>query len=85
MFRNRNGHFQHSTPANRQLIENTANNPRNFVGSDSHGNQIFDQTQANGSQVWARVRGGVIREAGVNQSPRPFNPTTGLNQPRWRP
>jgi len=84
MFADRSGHFRHNTEVNRALITNTANNRNNFMGTDIHGNQIFAQTQANGTQVWARVRDGVITEAGINQTPRSFDSETGLNQPRNR-
>jgi len=82
MFRNADGHFSSNTATNRNLIEATANNQNNFMGTDSFGNRIFAETQADGRQVWARVRGDIIREAGINQTPRTFNPQTGLNAPQ---
>ena len=84
MFRDSSGHFRHNTDINRALITNTANNRNNFMGTDSFGNQVFGQIQADGTQVWAKVRDGVITQAGINQTPVSFDPVTGLNQPRRR-
>ena len=65
MFRNAPGHIA-DTPANRQLLLNTANNARNFVDIDRFGSRVYTQMLANGNQVWVYVRNGVIQDGGVN-------------------
>jgi len=82
MFRNARGHFPTNTAGNRALITRTANAPENYLGTDARGSQWFAQTRPDGSQVWAKVRNGIITEAGLNQAPKPFHPETGLNPPQ---
>jgi filamentous hemagglutinin len=66
------------TPANRALIENTANNKANYLGTDKYGTDWYAKTQADGTQVWVECRNGTITNGGLNASPKPFNPETGL-------
>ena len=84
MFADRSGHFTHNTAVNRSLITSTANNPNKFMGEDSFGVQWFAHTQADGTQVWAKVKNNIITEAGINQVPHNFDQITGLNAPRRR-
>jgi len=81
IFGNRPGHMP-DTPVNRNLIQSVASNPRNFLGTDAHGTQWFAKTLPNGNQVWVRVHNNTISNAGLNTTPRPFNPTRGLNAPQ---
>ena len=69
------------TPKNRALLEGVANNPINRLGSDKYGSIWYAKTQADGSQVWVKVRGDFIVDGGVNDSPLPYNPETGLCSP----
>lgn len=78
MFADRPGHLL-DTPENRALLESVANNPNNFLGTDSMNTQWYAQIQSDGSQIWARVWNGSIFNGGINEIPREFNPITGLN------
>ena len=78
MFADRPGHLP-DTPENRALLESVANNPNNYLGTDSMNTQWYAQIQADGSQVWARVWNGSIFNGGINEIPREWNPVTGLN------
>jgi len=80
MFRLSRGHFANDTPANRAAIERTAGNTRNFMGTDIHGNFWYVEMQPNGTQIWAKVRNGIIVEAGINATPQGFSPTSGMHQ-----
>lgn len=77
MFRNDRGHLP-DTPANRELIESVANNPKNYVGTDSRGYAWYAQTRSDGTQVWAEVRNETIINGGVNDKPKNFDEITGL-------
>jgi RHS repeat-associated protein len=80
IFGNRPGHVI-DTPLNRALIENTANNSGNYLGKDQFGTSWYAQTLKSGAQVWTEVRNGTITNAGINQTPRSWNPATGLKAP----
>ena len=79
MFRNADGHFAQDTPANRAIIEHATSSNKNFLSTDQHGTLWYAENLQNGTQAWAKVRDGIITEGGVNQTPRTFNPTTGLS------
>lgn len=78
MFADRLGHLP-DTPENRALLESVANNPNNYLGTDSMNTQWYAQIQPDGSQIWARVWNGSIFNGGINEIPREWNPITGLN------
>lgn len=78
MFADRPGHLP-DTPENRTLLESVANNPNNYLGTDSMNTQWYAQIQPDGSQIWARVWNGSIFNGGINEIPREWNPVTGLN------
>ena len=67
------------TPANRELLENVANNPQTRLGVDKWGNTWHATTDANGNQIWAQVRGNRIVNGGANNPPKTWNPSTGLS------
>jgi filamentous hemagglutinin len=71
IFRNAPGHLA-DTPANRQLLTDVASNSANRVGVDRFGNVWFSLTRADGTQVWASARNGVIQNGGLNQVPQAF-------------
>jgi hypothetical protein len=75
----RNDHNITDTASNRQLLVDTASHFNNYLGSDIHGNAWFAKNLPNGSQAWTSVRGGIIRNGGINSTPRSFNPTTGFS------
>ena len=78
MFADRPGHLP-DTPENRALLESVANNPNNYLGTDSMNTQWYAQIHSDGSQIWARVWNGFIFNGGINAVPREWNPVTGLN------
>ena len=79
IFREAEGHLP-DTPVNRALIENTANNPLNFLGKDKHGVCWYAQIKPDGSQIWVKTYDGIISNGGVNKTPILFDPETGLNK-----
>lgn len=75
IFRSASGHMAEDTAKNRAVLTDTANNSANHVGTDGYGNDWYASTREDGSQAWARVRGGKITNGGVNQTPwRTFGP-----------
>ena len=80
IFRDAEGHIP-DTPENRALLEDVANDSANFRGTDKYGNEWYTKTQSDGSQVWVESRNGNIFEGGVNNTPKPWNPDTGLKKP----
>ena len=81
IFRDDVGHLP-NTPENKLFLLNLVNNPRNHLGPDSRGNQWYAQTLPNGTQLWASVRNGIVRNGGLNVAPKPYNPATGLSKER---
>jgi hypothetical protein len=77
IFRNKENHLQ-DTPENRELLTNLVKDPKNLLNSDSHGNEWYGKILDNGKQVWAVVKNNMIRNGGINNEPRTFNPKTGL-------
>lgn len=79
IFRNEEGHLP-DTPENRQLLRDVASDINNKLDVDSRGNEWYAKTLSNGKQVWALVRNNVIRNGGINNTPRSFNKQTGLSK-----
>jgi len=80
IFRKEEGHFESDTKQNRDQLEDLANDSDNKLGSDKYGNDWYAKSLPNGKQIWARVRDGKITNGGINNTPRPYNSQTGLNQ-----
>lgn len=78
IFANRPGHIP-DTEANRALLESVANNPNNYVGTDSMNTQWYSQMLPDGTQAWVRVWNDTISNGGINQIPKIWDNTTGFN------
>ena len=80
-FRDKPGHLAVDTPANRKLITDLASDPKNyFTQVDIKGNIWCAKTLDDGTQLWAIIREGKIRNGGLNLTPKTWNPKTGLCQ-----
>ncbi len=65
IFRKDEGHVE-DTPENRKMILDTATDQNNHIATDKFGLDWFTKVLPNGKQVWVRVRGNQIDNAGVN-------------------
>jgi hypothetical protein len=72
IFRNDLGHLP-DTPANRQLLAETASNPQNYLGKNKFVNKWYAKNLDNGSQSWTQILDGQIQNGGLNQMPRNFD------------
>jgi RHS repeat-associated protein len=81
IFSNSEGHMPDDTPGNRQLLIDTASDSSNYLGTDKYGNDWYAQNLPDGRQAWAQVRGNQIRNGGINVTPKPWDPNTGLSSP----
>jgi RHS repeat-associated protein len=79
IFRKSDGHFEEDTQANRDALEEVANEPHNYNGRDSHGNEWYAKIGKDGKQIWTQVRDRKIVNGGVNNVPKRFNNQTGLS------
>lgn len=79
IFRDAEGHIP-DTPENRALLEDVANTAGNFRGTDKYGNEWYTKILENGKEVWVESRNGKIFEGGINETPKPWNPNTGLKK-----
>ncbi|MFT0734905.1 hemagglutinin [Ralstonia wenshanensis] len=79
IFRDDVGHLA-NTPGNQQALLSLVNDSANSLGTDRFGNQWFAKLLPDGSQLWGSVRNGVIQNGGLNETPRPFNPASGLSR-----
>lgn len=79
MFRESPGHLS-DTPLNRQIIMELANNDANKVGMDGRGLIWYAKMEADGSQLWASVRNGVVQNCGKNDPPHEWDDETGLSR-----
>jgi hypothetical protein len=57
------------TPTNRELIREVSNNPANLVGVDKYGKSWYSQILPNGTQIYSYTQNGVVKGAGINQTP----------------
>lgn len=74
IFRAAAGHLT-DTPIHRYWLINTAEDQRNFVGTDDFGNRWYANLRDDGTQLWAVVRGRYLINGGLNLKPRDFRPT----------
>ena len=78
IFKNKTGHLL-DTPENRRLLLELASDLKNyFEHPDSRGNMWCEKILDDGTQLWAEVRNGKIRNGGLNISPKKWDPVTGL-------
>ena len=84
IFRESPGHLP-DTPANRESLISLSNDRNNYLGRDKYGVEWYGKLLDDGRQLWSSVRNGVIRNGGVNSSPRSFNPDNGLSGARYVP
>lgn len=83
IFAQRLGHLP-DTSRNRQRILELINDEGSKVGIDGHGNTWYAKILEDGSQLWASVQGGVLRDAGKNDAPRQWDNETGFNKNPFR-
>lgn len=78
IFRKKGGHLLGDTPENRERLLQVTSTRDNYVGTDKHANDIYLKKNPDGTQSWAEVREGEIRNGGVNTkyAPSRFNPTS---------
>lgn len=69
IFRRAEGHYAVDAESGRRSIVDTIQQ-RYFAGIDVNGNEVYLRTNQDGSQNWAYVRNGVIRNGGINISNR---------------
>lgn len=51
------------------------------LGTDKYGTTWAAKLNPDGTQTWVGIRGGKVSYGGVNQTPKSFNPQTGLASP----
>lgn len=79
IFRDDDGHLPFSEE-NVNTISKLINNDKNIVlDEDKHGNTWYSSDQSDGSQLWGKVHGHKLSDAGKNDTPRETNPDTGLD------
>ncbi|GAB1577047.1 hypothetical protein [Bordetella petrii] len=86
IFGSRPGHLP-DTPQNRELLLSVANDPTARLGPDRFNTIWSARTLPDGSQVWTQMRNGQLWNGGMNPTPLPFNPETGLaspTRPGWK-
>lgn len=79
IFKDAPGHLA-DTPASRKLLQGVADDPATTLGADKFGDTWSAGKLDDGSQAWTQTRNGDIVNGGVNPTPRPFNPATGLSR-----
>ena len=85
IFRNKAGHFRIDTPKNRKLLIEMVTDEKNHLGATYAGQtrrikHWYSKITKEGKQIWAEVIDGEIRNAGINDTPKIFNPETGLTK-----
>lgn len=62
------------------MLERIANNPASFWGKDQYGTEWYVEMLDDGRQAWVQVRNGQIFDGGINDTPKPWDPDTGLKK-----
>ena len=79
IFRLARGHVEDTTE-HRALFLEVANDLDARLDCDQYGTEWATRELMDGRQVWVQIRGTKIVDAGVNLTPRRFNPHTGLKK-----
>ncbi len=79
IFADRPGHLT-DTPENRDLLLKLVSDIKNYFGPNKHGSSCYAKTLENGKQLWAYVWNGEIRNGGINDIPKVYNPISGFNR-----
>lgn len=97
IFRPAHGHLKEDTPENRKIFEDVANDPSNNVSekystnawnndyaTDKYGNEWYSKINEKGEQIWVKVRGKYIINAGINGvgELRTYDKDTGFDKPQ---
>ncbi|MDY2729227.1 MAG: hypothetical protein SOV35_03975, partial [Clostridium sp.] len=97
IFRKASGHLEEDTPENRKIFEDVANDPSNNVSekystnagnndyaTDKYGNEWYSKINEKGEQIWVKVRGKYIINAGINGvgELRTYDKDTGFDKPQ---
>lgn len=61
-------------------IEALVNDRSALIGTDRYGKSWYARINVDGSQMWASTRDGVVRNCGINETPNPWDPETGLSR-----
>ncbi|RYD52416.1 MAG: hypothetical protein EOP52_09675 [Sphingobacteriales bacterium] len=77
VFSNKDGKFA-DTKANRKMIERFSNKPENYSHTDNRGKDWYQEMNSDGTQNWSYSQNGVIKGAGVNQTPRELKKTNSV-------
>ena len=77
IFRKSKGHLC-DTPKNRKTIVDLVNDESNYRGTDKDGCKWYIKIAKNGGQYWAKVKNGIVSNAGYNRSPIEWDDDTGL-------
>ena len=77
IFRNSPGHLP-NTMDNLKLLEDVANDPVCYYGTDKYGTSWYIKIQLDGAQIWVQSRNHVIFDGGLNEVPLQWNADTGL-------
>ena len=77
IFRNSPGHLP-NTMDNLKLLEDVANDPVCYYGTDKYGTSWYIKIQPDGAQIWVQSRNHVIFDGGLNEVPLQWNADTGL-------
>lgn len=68
------GNFRKDNRENRTFIESATVDPKNKVGTNVFGKEIFLKTMPDGTQAWAEVWEGEITDGGKNNFPKQWIP-----------
>ena len=66
---------------NLKLLEDVANEPACYYGTDKYGTSWYIKIQPDGAQIWVQSRNHVIFDGGLNEVPLQWNADTGLKKP----
>ena len=80
IFDDRVGHVV-DTPENRKRFIGLVKDFDNYDGDSKWSNSWYGKTLPDGTQLWAEVRDGIIRNCGINDKPHEYNPETGYSKP----